>query len=119
MFEHRTTPLLPRMRFFLRLVRMVSLGLVFLSVALVIGMSGYYFFEGLPWIDSFANAAMILSGMGPLNPLVTPKGKLFAGLYALFSGSTFITVVGVALSPLVHRVLHRFLLEADDDAADK
>jgi hypothetical protein len=113
MFEHRTTPLLPRIKFLVRLVRMGFLGFMLLAIALIIGMSGYHFFEGLSWIDSFANAAMILSGMGPLNSLSTFGGKLFAGLYALFSGLTFITVVGVILSPLVHRVFHRFLLEAD------
>ena len=92
------------------------LGTLLLIGALAMGMSGYHFLEGLSWIDSFANAAMILSGMGTLNPLTTFNGKLFAGLYALFSGLTFITVAGVVLSPLVHRVLHRFLLEVGDDA---
>mgnify|MGYP006278115447 CR=1 FL=1 len=114
MFEHRTTPLLSRHKFFLRLLVTSAFGIVIMTAALFIGMCGYHYYEDLSWIDAFANAAMILSGMGPLNPLTTFNGKLFAGLYALFSGLTFITVVGVILSPLVHRVFHRFLLESED-----
>jgi hypothetical protein len=115
MFEHRATPLLPRHKFLFRLVRTSAFGVVIMSVALFVGMCGYHFYEGMLWIDAFANAAMILSGMGPLTPLVTYNGKLFAGLYALFSGLTFITVAGVILSPLVHRIFHRFLLESEDE----
>jgi len=79
-------------------------------------MAGYHFFEGLSWIDSFANAAMILSGMGPLNTLTTFNGKMFAGLYALFSGLTFITVIGVVLAPIVHRLFHRLHLQIGDES---
>jgi hypothetical protein len=74
-------------------------------------MGGYHFFEGLRWIDAFANAAMILSGMGPLDPIKTNAGRLFAGFYAIFSGVAFLTTVGVLLAPVVHRFLHRFHLE--------
>ena len=80
-------------------------------VALGIGMLGYHGFEGMSWIDSFANAAMILSGMGPFKELTTNSGKLFAGFYALFSGLFFIAVAGIVMAPAVHRFLHRFHLE--------
>jgi len=76
-------------------------------------MAGYHYFEGMEWIDAFANASMILSGMGPLNPLQTSAGKLFAGFYALYSGLALIVAVGILLAPVVHRVLHRFHLEQD------
>ena len=56
---------------------------------------------------------MILSGMGPLAPLQTSAGKLFAGCYALFSGLAFITIIGVVLAPIVHRGLHKFHTEGD------
>ena len=115
MFEHRATPLLSRHKFLLRLLLTSAFGVVIMTAALFIGMCGYHYYENLSWIDAFANAAMILSGMGPLNPLTTVNGKLFAGLYALFSGLTFITVVGVILAPLVHRLFHRFLLESEDE----
>ncbi len=68
-------------------------------LALGIGMLGYHGFEGMSWIDSFANAAMILSGMGPLTPLSTTSGKVFAGFYALFSGLVFIAVAGILRHP--------------------
>jgi hypothetical protein len=114
MFEHPSTPLLSRQLFIRRLVGVSLLGTASLGIALGIGMAGYHFFEGLSWIDSFANAAMILSGMGPLNTLTTFNGKMFAGLYALFSGLTFITVIGVVLAPIVHRLFHRLHLQIGD-----
>ena len=116
-FEHRTSPLLPRREFYRRVGKSFSIGIGLLAVALGIGMGGYHFFEHLSWLDAFANAAMILSGMGPLAPLNTPTGKLFAGCYALFSGLMFITVAGIILAPVGHRLLHKFHLEAE--ARDK
>jgi len=74
-------------------------------------MLGYRYFEGMAWIDAFANASMILSGMGPLNPLQSWGGKLFAGCYALYSGLALIVATGIILAPVIHRVLHRFHLE--------
>lgn len=111
MFEHRSRPLLSKRRFLRRVFLTSVLGFSGLTLSLGIGMVGYHHFEGLSWIDAYANASMILAGMGQLNPLQTEAGKLFAGSYALFSGLTFITVVGVILSPIVHRVFHRFHLE--------
>jgi hypothetical protein len=78
-------------------------------------MAGYRHFEGMDWIDAFANASMILSGMGPLGPLQTPGGKLFAGIYALYSGLALIAVTGIIFAPIVHRLLHRFHMEADKE----
>src|SRR5258706_1299329 len=112
MFEHRTSPLLPRKQFYRREAKSILMGCGLLAPALGIGMLGYHSFEHLSWLDSFTSAAMILSGMGPIGPLETPAGKLFAGCYALFSGLLFITVAGVILAPLAHRLLHKFHLEA-------
>ena len=83
-------------------------------VALAIGMAGYMGFESMGTIDAFANAAMILSGMGPLTPLTTEGGKIFAGLYALFSGLLIFAVAGLILAPVFHRVLHSFHVGDDD-----
>jgi hypothetical protein len=116
--EPRTAPLLPRPLFYRRAALGVAIGGGFLSVALFGGMLGYHLTEHLSWIDSFVNAAMILSGMGPVTPMETSAGKLFAGCYALFSGLAFISIVGIMLAPFVHRVFHRFHL-ADDSAGDK
>ena len=86
-----------------------------IAVSLVGGMCGYRYFEGMTWVDAFANASMILSGMGPLTPLNTEAGKIFAGSYALYSGLVLILATGVIVAPLFHRVLHRFHLEAERD----
>jgi hypothetical protein len=80
--------------------------------SLIAGMIGYHLLEEMHWVDAFANAAMILSGMGPLTPLQTTGGKVFAGCYALYSGLVLILVSGLILAPVVHRLLHRFHLEA-------
>jgi hypothetical protein len=89
-YETRHQPLLSRRAFLKRLARNFAVATLLVGLSLGIGMAGYHSFEGLPWIDAFANAAMILSGMGPLNPMQTWGGKLFAGLYALYSGLVLI-----------------------------
>lgn len=111
MYEHRSTPLLPRRQFLGRLARSAWLGLSIIAAALGMGMLGYRLLEHMAWIDAFANASMILSGMGPLGELKTNGGKIFAGCYALFSGVAFLTSVGVVFAPVVHRALHKFHLE--------
>ncbi len=78
-------------------------------------MGGYHGFERLPWLDAFLNAAMILSGMGPVAPIQTVAGKLFAGFYALFSGFALLTSAAVVFAPVFHRFLHKFHLEAESD----
>lgn len=90
----------------------ISQGLA--AVALSIGMVGYHQIAGLPWIDSFQNAAMILAGMGPVAQMTTTAAKLFAGLYAIFCGLSLITIMGIVLAPILHRVMHRLHL-ADED----
>jgi hypothetical protein len=111
MFEHRSKPLLPLPAFYARLARSLGVGLLVIVFALGLGMVGYRTFEGMSWLDAFVNAAMILSGMGPVSSLQTAGGKLFAGCYALFSGLAFITILGIIFAPLVHRFLHRFHVE--------
>ena len=119
MFESKSNPLLPRRSYYARLIRGAAVGLALIVTALGIGMLGYHAFENMPWVDAFANAAMILSGMGPLAPLTTTAGKLFAGFYALFSGLAFVVVIGIVFAPVLHRFLHRFHLEAEEQAHTK
>ena len=80
-------------------------------VALFIGICGYHWVAGLDWIDSLLEASMILGGMGPVNPITTTGAKLFASVYALFSGLVFIGLMGIVLTPVFHRVLHKFHVE--------
>jgi hypothetical protein len=112
-FENKHEPVLPRRRFLRRLARNALAALVFIGVSLLGGMAGYHWFEEMSWIDAFANASMILSGMGPLGTLQTTGGKLFAGLYALYSGLMLIFVAGLILAPIAHRVLHHFHVESE------
>jgi hypothetical protein len=111
-FEHRSSQLLPRRKFYLRVAKFFLLSQLLVAVALGIGMAGYHFIEKLCWVDAFLNAAMILSGMGPVATLQTNAGKIFAGCYALFSGLMFISVAGIILAPIIHRGLHKFHLES-------
>jgi hypothetical protein len=118
MFEHRTKPLLPRKVFALRVLRSLALALGIIGVSLGLGIVGYHFCAGLSWVDALLNAAMILTGMGPVNELQTVGAKLFASFYALFSGVVFVTSVAVLLAPVIHRFLHKFHFESEgSDAA--
>ena len=118
MFEHRHEPLLPARIFYLRLLACLGLALAIIAFALSIGVAGYHFIAGLPWIDALLNASMILTGMGPVDVLQSNAAKVFASLYALFSGVVFISLMGLLLSPIAHRVLHKFHL-SDEDMSEK
>lgn len=107
-FEAASQPLLPRAAFFRRLARHGGVATLFIAVSLLLGMLGYRAFGGLSWMDSFLNASMILTGMGPVSPMTTPSAKLFAGCYALFSGLAFLSFAGILFAPIVHRAFHRF-----------
>ena len=113
-FEHHREPLATRARFHSRLLANVLLGLTVVAAAMAAGMAGYAYFEGMSAIDAFANSAMILSGMGPLAPLQTFGGKLFAGLYAIICGLLIFAIAGLILAPVFHRVLHRFHVQDED-----
>jgi hypothetical protein len=114
-FEHRKEPLLSRRAFLLRMSRFVALAVVLILGALAVGVLGYHCLEGMPWIDALLNASMILGGMGPVDSLHTPAGKVFASCYALFSGLLLLVAAGVLFAPLFHRFLHRFHLDLGED----
>ena len=105
-FEHRSHALLPMPLFLRRLLLSTMLGFSLILLSLLVGMWGYHHFEDLAPIDAFINAAMLLSGMGPLTPPQTDAGKLFAGCYALYSGIAVIAFAGIAFAPLIHRFFH-------------
>lgn len=96
-----------------RMARSISLGALIILFSLGIGILGYHHFEQMDWIDAYENAAMILSGMGPVKELKTTEGKLFAGTYALFSGIIFLLTVGIIFGPLFHRFFHRLHVQED------
>ncbi len=115
MYEHHKSPLISKKEFYLRLVRNFGFSFGILFFSLGIGIVGYHFIGGLSWIDSFLNASMILTGMGPVNPMQTDGGKIFASLYALFSGLAFLSVAAVLFAPVFHRFLHKFHLDMEED----
>jgi hypothetical protein len=94
-----------------RLAGAVALACVIVAVVLSVGIAGYHWLGGFSWIDSLLEASMILGGMGPVNPLKGTGAKLFASGYALFSGLVFIGIMGIVLTPVVHRILHKFHVE--------
>ncbi len=110
-FEHHSQPIIQRREFLLRFARTAFAGAVLVLVSLVAGMAGYHYFENMLWIDAFANASMILSGMGPLAQPQTTEGKLFAGFYALYSGLAVVIVAGITFAPVIHRFLHKLHAE--------
>ena len=114
MFEHVSKPVIPQRQFVSRLMRAVLLGLGMIVISLAIGMAGYLrFFPTLDWAGAFVNAAMILSGMGPMAVPETTGAKIFSGCYAIYSGLILVMSAGVVFAPLVHRFLHK--LHADED----
>lgn len=112
-YETRSHPPISRGRFVARVLRHAAAATALVVMSLGVGMAGYEHFEGLPWRDAFLNAAMIAGGMGPVDAPHTNGGKVFAGLYALYSGLVFIATAAFLLAPLVHRVMHKFHWERD------
>jgi len=108
MYENKNSPVISRPAFFSRLGRHMSFAVLATAVALAFGMVGYHVLEDYSWLDSFLNASMILGGMGEVDPLKTNAGKIFAGLYALFSGLWMVTSMGIILAPVFHRIIHSF-----------
>jgi hypothetical protein len=105
-FEDRHKKLATPAEFAGRLAANIFAASVIIAVALIAGMVGYRATEGMSWLDAFLNASMLLGGMGPVDPLHTDAGKLFAGLYSLFCGLLIVLTTGIVLAPALHRVLH-------------
>jgi hypothetical protein len=113
-FEHRGRKPISRPRFLLRMLAAIGVWAGLTIVGLVIGMAGYAYFEGMSAADAYVNAAMILSGMGPLGEIKTLGGKIFAGSYAIFSGLIVVIATGFVLAPIFHRILHLFHVDEEE-----
>ena len=119
MFESRQDNILPLGQFVRRMGVCLAIAGALIVVALGLGVLGYHFIAGLRWVDALLNASMILTGMGPVDTLHTDGAKVFASAYALFSGVIFISLMGLLLSPIAHRVLHKFHVSDEDLNEDK
>jgi hypothetical protein len=115
-YEHISQPVAPFSDYLQRQLRSVALAVLLIGVSLLVGMYGYHRLVSLDWVDSYLNAAMILSGMGPIAAPMTTAGKIFAGTYALFSGIAVLAISGVIAAPLVHRFLHRLHADCESDS---
>ena len=111
MFERKYETLAPLSVFVSRMAASVLLAGLLVAAALFLGISGYHWIAGFGWVDSLLEASMILGGMGPVNHLPTTGAKIFASAYALFSGLMFIGVMGIVLTPVAHRLLHKFHID--------
>jgi hypothetical protein len=109
--ERKTQRLAPTSVFAKRILGSVGLSLGLIVPALCIGIAGYHWIDELGWVDSLLEASMILGGMGPVNPLRNDAAKIFASAYALFSGLVLVGVMGIILTPIAHRVIHKFHVE--------
>ena len=114
MYERRQDQLAPSSVFIKRIIASLVVALGIIAVALLIGIAGYHYIAGFNWIDSLLEASMILGGMGPIKELPDDAAKIFASIYALFSGLILIGVMGIILSPVIHRVMHKFHVDEKD-----
>lgn len=115
MFEHSSQPVISRRDFLKRILVFAAAAVAVLMLSLMLGVVGYHLTEDLSWTDSLLNASMILGGMGPVNELKTETGKVFASFYALFSGIVFLVAMSIFLAPALHRLLHHFHLQIDEE----
>lgn len=113
-FERRTDKLAPFSIYVQRIIASMAIALVLILIALSVGIAGYHFIAGFNSVDSLLEASMILGGMGPVRELPNDTAKVFASIYALFSGVIFIALMGIILSPTAHRVMHKFHLDEKD-----
>ena len=112
-FEKSNDGLLPKKVFYARVIGSFGTTLIIVAFSLAMGSAGYSYFGGLDGVDALLNAAMILTGMGPVDRLTTTSGKLFATFYALYSGIAFLSMMAIMIAPILHRFLHRFHLEEE------
>ena len=122
-FEHKHAPLAPPDKFQARVQKYFLIAMGLLAISLLMGTVGYWYFgqqniktDKPSWIDAFLCASMILTGMGPIGSTESDAGKIFSALYAIYSGVTFLSVMGIFFAPIVHRFLH--VLHIDDDETD-
>jgi hypothetical protein len=114
-FEKNNEPLAPGKVFMFRMLQSVFYCLVVLLVSLAIGTWGYHSYARTPWVDSFLNASMILTGMGPVDKMDSDAAKIFSALYAIYSGVAFLSTISLLFVPIIHRVMHWMHIDSGQD----
>jgi hypothetical protein len=115
-FERWHQPLLSTRDFFRRIARYGGVAVAIVGLSLVAGVVGYRVIAGLSWVDAILNASMLMSGMGAVGALESDAAKLFAAAYALYCGLIVLVAFGVLATPVLHRLLHHFHLDAEEQA---
>jgi hypothetical protein len=113
-YERRGDDLAPRSIFLRRMLGATGLALALILISLSVGIAGYHFLAGFNFIDSLLEASMILGGMGAIKELHSDGAKIFASIYALYSGLLVLALMGIVLSPVVHRIMHSFHVDEKD-----
>jgi hypothetical protein len=115
--ERLNEKVVPFPHFIARLGQYALFSFTLILISIGIGVTGYRYYSGLNWVDSFHMASMILTGMGPVVDMKTDGAKIFSSIYALYSGVAFLSIVGVFLTPVVHRILHLLHIERDNEGS--
>ncbi len=115
MYETKNEPLLSRVAFLRRTALHVLYALVVMAATLIIGVAAHMLLEPVGWHDAILNTALIVGGIGPYIVPGTALGKLFFAVYSMFVGLVFVGTMGIILAPLVHRIVHRFHLDEEDN----
>ncbi len=115
MFEHKRAKLASSKEYRSRLIKFSLISVGIFIFALGIGIAGYMGYGHMNLIDAFYNASMILGGMGPPDPIINPPARIFAGMYALFCGIVFLLSMGIVITPIVHRFMHKFHVDTKDE----
>jgi hypothetical protein len=111
MFEHKNQPLLNKKAYWKRTLKFGTISIILMLISIFIGIFGYHFLGNIGWIDSFYNASMILTGMGPVSQLSSNSAKIFSSFYAIYSGVAFLVMVGVLFAPAFHRFFHKLHMD--------
>jgi len=113
MFEHSRQPLLPRKQFYVRILRSILVSALMLIITVLAGAVGFRVIEGFSWMDSVLNCVLIMTGVGTVGTIGSPAGKLFTGVYSLASTIVFFIILAIIVTPLLHRLLHKFHMDID------
>ena len=108
MFEKHTDQPISRPAFLRRMAAHVLAAAAILALSVLAGMAGFVWMEKHDLPTAFLHAASVMAGMGAPETPATHAGKVFLGCYMLYSGLVFVSVTGIILAPVAHRLLHRF-----------
>lgn len=111
MYESKFQPLISRKAFIIRLLKHLLVALTLIALSILIGMAGYWHFEGQSWGNAFMHTSFLLFGFGHLTQPQSFSGQIFLGFYGLYASLIFVAITGVLFTPIVHRLLHAFHIE--------